>query len=88
MSADALDFTPHDYESLTPADVKRCFIVSDVADRILADAIDAVASVMDQMPHEARPAIAIAYMQVSALVYLAERLASGAAPGQPQTADK
>lgn len=88
MSANTFDFTPHDYETLAPVDVKRCFIASDVADRILADAIDAAWNLMDQVPHEARPALTVAHMQAAALVYLAERLATGAAPGQPHTADK
>ena len=80
MNADELDFTPHTWEALTPADVERFFRASDFADRALSDAIDSVFNLAHDVSCEARPALIAAHMQASALAYLAERLAGARVP--------
>lgn len=82
MKADEWDFTPDDHEVIGAADVYRCARTSDVAERILRDAVDAAANIgagdgalvgLDNIKR--RPLIVAAYMLTSAIVYAAERLA-------------
>lgn len=80
MDADELDFTPQTWEALTPADVERVFISTDVADRALLSAIDSVMNLAHEVSDGARPTLIAAHMQASAIAYLAERLAVALAP--------
>lgn len=80
MDANELDFTPHTWETLSPADVERCFRASDFADRALSDAIDSVMNLAHDVSDEARPALIAAHMQASAFAYLADRLAGAHVP--------
>lgn len=78
MNAADWDFTPQDHEVLNPADVYRCFRTTDVVDRILASALDAVLNAASEYsgldtdnPH-VRLRLVTAYMQSAATVYAAE----------------
>lgn len=78
MNAADWDFTPLEHEVLNPADVYRCFRTTDVVDRILDSALDAVLNVASEYsgldadnPH-VRLRLVTAYMQSAATVYAAE----------------
>ena len=78
MNAADWDFTPLEHEVLNPADVYRCFRTTDVVDRILAAALEAVVNAASEYtgldtdnPH-VRLHLVTAYMQSAATVYAAE----------------
>jgi hypothetical protein len=85
MNANELDFTPNEWEALTPTDVARCFRALDFADRALSEAVDSVLNLADDVSAEARPALIAAHMQASAFAYLAERLAGARLPASAHT---
>lgn len=80
MNAAGWDFTPHDHEVLNPADVYRCERTTDVVDRIMAAALDALVNAqsehagtgLDFGKSHVRLHLVTAYMQAAATVYAAE----------------